>query len=55
MKRLKITLLENYGDNATTYLNKVQLGYLKEEANVLQNNHREKTFSEFIKLTSTEK
>jgi hypothetical protein len=55
MKRLKITILENFGDNQTTYLNKVHLGYLKEENSIVENNHREKTFSEFIKLTSTEK
>lgn len=29
MAQLKITLLENYGDKST-YLNKIQLGYLKE-------------------------
>lgn len=31
MAQLKITLLENYGDKST-YLNKIQLGYLKEPA-----------------------
>lgn len=52
MKQLKITLLENYGDKST-YLNQIQLGYVKEN-NILEVS-REKTVSEFIKLTSTEK
>lgn len=40
MKRLKITILENYGDIQTTYLNKVNLGYLKEENSIVETNHR---------------
>ena len=51
MKLLKITILKNYGDKQT-YLNQVQLGYVKEGATAQS---RDKTFSEYVKLTSTER
>ena len=52
MKQLKITLLENFGDPKSTYINTVELGYVKE--NGIESS-RDKTYSEFMKLTSTEK
>ena len=35
MKYLKVTLLKNYGDRST-YLNKIELGYVKEHQESLQ-------------------
>jgi len=31
MKQIRITLLENYGDERQTYINQVLLGYTKDE------------------------
>lgn len=52
MKQLKITILENFGDKST-YLNQIELGFVK-EVSALEPS-RDKTFSDFMKLTSTEK
>ncbi len=52
MEQLKITILENFGD-VKTYLNQVELGFVKEDSTIEP--IREKTFSDFMKLTSTEK
>jgi septal ring factor EnvC (AmiA/AmiB activator) len=52
MKRLRITILENFGDRCT-YLNQVELGF--EEDPTVINPVREKVFSEYVKLTSTER
>ena len=49
MKMIKLTILKNFGDKHT-YLNQVELGYVKEGE---PNENREKTFSEYVKLTST--
>ena len=51
MKLLRLTLLKNHGDKIT-FLNQVELGYVKEAQ---AEGTREKTFSEYVKLTSTER
>lgn len=54
MKFMRLTLLENFGDKCT-YLNQVELGFQEDLLSQNPQPLRDKTFSDFVKLTSTEK